>query len=232
MFALHYRRILQPLSPPVAHFLPALYFTRYSKITQKKPKSSAAEPEPSSPPAVPLSPEQLDRIARNKRAALEKLASAQTPPGIAASWATALSAEFRKPYFKQVREHVATQKGPLLNCLSADPPSLSADAVCVRREETSHSVSTCGPRLHLDADVRRPRCTCTYFVLLRGEICESQCRCDEGPSSPIITVSTLSDTCLFLKVKVVILGQDPYHGPNQAHGLCFSVKRPVPPPPR
>lgn len=26
------------------------------------------------------------------------------------------------------------------------------------------------------------------------------------------------------KVKVVILGQDPYHGPGQAHGLCFSVK--------
>lgn len=38
--------------------------------------------------------------------------------------------------------------------------------------------------------------------------------------------------CLSLQVKVVILGQDPYHGPNQAHGLCFSVKRPVPPPPR
>lgn len=27
------------------------------------------------------------------------------------------------------------------------------------------------------------------------------------------------------KLKVVILGQDPYHGPNQAHGLCFSVKK-------
>ena len=26
------------------------------------------------------------------------------------------------------------------------------------------------------------------------------------------------------EVKVVILGQDPYHGPGQAHGLCFSVK--------
>lgn len=38
--------------------------------------------------------------------------------------------------------------------------------------------------------------------------------------------------CLSPQVKVVILGQDPYHGPNQAHGLCFSVKRPVPPPPR
>ena len=29
--------------------------------------------------------------------------------------------------------------------------------------------------------------------------------------------------CPFDKVKVVIIGQDPYHGPDQAHGLCFSV---------
>lgn len=35
----------------------------------------------------------------------------------------------------------------------------------------------------------------------------------------------------FDKVSVVILGQDPYHGPNQAHGLCFSVKPGVPTPP-
>jgi len=33
------------------------------------------------------------------------------------------------------------------------------------------------------------------------------------------------------KIKVVIIGQDPYHGPNQAHGLCFSVQQGVPPPP-
>lgn len=32
-------------------------------------------------------------------------------------------------------------------------------------------------------------------------------------------------------VKAVILGQDPYHGPGQAHGLCFSVKPGVPAPP-
>ena len=32
-------------------------------------------------------------------------------------------------------------------------------------------------------------------------------------------------------VKVVILGQDPYHQPNQAHGLCFSVQKGVNPPP-
>ena len=33
------------------------------------------------------------------------------------------------------------------------------------------------------------------------------------------------------RVKVVILGQDPYHGPDQAHGLCFSVRPGVPVPP-
>ena len=35
----------------------------------------------------------------------------------------------------------------------------------------------------------------------------------------------------FNKVKVVILGQDPYHGPGQAHGLCFSVPEGIPFPP-
>lgn len=35
----------------------------------------------------------------------------------------------------------------------------------------------------------------------------------------------------FDAVKVVVLGQDPYHGPNQAHGLCFSVAKGVPLPP-
>ncbi len=35
----------------------------------------------------------------------------------------------------------------------------------------------------------------------------------------------------FCDVKVVLLGQDPYHGPGQAHGLCFSVQPGVAPPP-
>lgn len=35
----------------------------------------------------------------------------------------------------------------------------------------------------------------------------------------------------FADVRVVILGQDPYHGPGQAHGLCFSVRRGVATPP-
>ena len=39
------------------------------------------------------------------------------------------------------------------------------------------------------------------------------------------------DSCPFEQVKVVILGQDPYHEPRQAHGLCFSVNDGIPFPP-
>ena len=39
------------------------------------------------------------------------------------------------------------------------------------------------------------------------------------------------DKCPFERLKVVIIGQDPYHGPGQAHGLCFSVAEGVPFPP-
>ncbi len=39
------------------------------------------------------------------------------------------------------------------------------------------------------------------------------------------------DACPFDQVKVVLLGQDPYHGPGQAHGLAFSVNDGIPPPP-
>jgi uracil-DNA glycosylase len=39
------------------------------------------------------------------------------------------------------------------------------------------------------------------------------------------------DLCPLDRVRVVILGQDPYHGPGQAHGLCFSVMPGVRPPP-
>ncbi|XP_054709718.1 uracil-DNA glycosylase-like [Uloborus diversus] len=40
-----------------------------------------------------------------------------------------------------------------------------------------------------------------------------------------------TNTCKISDVKVVILGQDPYHGPKQAHGLAFSVRKGVPCPP-
>ncbi|MGL5037543.1 MAG: uracil-DNA glycosylase [Aeromonas sp.] len=48
------------------------------------------------------------------------------------------------------------------------------------------------------------------------------------PDSDVFNAFSLTD---FAKVKVVILGQDPYHGPDQAHGLCFSVQAGVRTPP-
>ncbi|MDO4697543.1 MAG: uracil-DNA glycosylase [Pasteurellaceae bacterium] len=48
------------------------------------------------------------------------------------------------------------------------------------------------------------------------------------PQNEVFSAFALTE---FEQVKVVILGQDPYHGPNQAHGLSFSVKPGVAPPP-
>ena len=45
---------------------------------------------------------------------------------------------------------------------------------------------------------------------------------------PASKIFAAFDACPFNDVKVVILGQDPYHGPGQANGLCFSVAEGVP----
>ena len=44
---------------------------------------------------------------------------------------------------------------------------------------------------------------------------------------PVSLIFNAFNQCPFDKVKVVILGQDPYHGDKQAHGLCFSVNAPI-----
>lgn len=48
---------------------------------------------------------------------------------------------------------------------------------------------------------------------------------------PAKNIFAAFDASPFLDTKVVIIGQDPYHGPGQAHGLCFSVAPGVTPPP-
>ncbi len=56
----------------------------------------------------------------------------------------------------------------------------------------------------------------------------------ENPATtfpPARQIFAAFDSCPFDDVKVVILGQDPYHGPGQANGLCFSVNRGVQAPP-
>ena len=83
-----------------------------------------------------------------------------------ASWKEVLEDEFKKPYFKQVADHLKTEK--------------------------------------------------------------AQGKTIYPPGSLIFHAFEATP---FEGVKVVILGQDPYHGPKQAHGLSFSVQKGVPPPP-
>ena len=82
------------------------------------------------------------------------------------SWKMLLSDEFKQPYFKQVTEHIKTEK------------------------EQGKTIYPPGP-----------------------------------------LIFHAFETTPVEQVKVVILGQDPYHGPKQAHGLSFSVQKGVPPPP-
>ncbi|KAJ3609405.1 hypothetical protein NHX12_023928 [Muraenolepis orangiensis] len=68
-----------------------------------------------------------------------------------------------------------------------------------------------------------------YFKQLMSFVANERSRHTVFP--PAEQVFTWTQMCDIQDVKVVILGQDPYHGPNQAHGLCFSVSQPVHPPP-
>jgi uracil-DNA glycosylase len=85
---------------------------------------------------------------------------------IESSWKEVLQDEFRKPYFKQIVEHLKTEKA---------------------QGKTIYPAGS--------------------------------------------NIFHAFDATPFNQVKVVILGQDPYHGPGQAHGLSFSVQPGVPPPP-
>ena len=68
-----------------------------------------------------------------------------------------------------------------------------------------------------------------YFKLLKLFLIEEKKKHKIYPPGPqIFTAFNLTP---FNDIKVVILGQDPYHGTGQAHGLCFSVQDGVKPPP-
>ena len=52
-----------------------------------------------------------------------------------------------------------------------------------------------------------------------------------NPSPHVLKIFNALNTTKFDNVKVIILGQDPYHGVRQAHGLSFSVEKGIKPPP-
>jgi uracil-DNA glycosylase len=69
----------------------------------------------------------------------------------------------------------------------------------------------------------------TYFRQLTAFVREEYGRTVVYPPAGLIF--NAFEHCPFDRVKVVLLGQDPYHEPGQAHGLCFSVPEGVPFPP-
>lgn len=68
-----------------------------------------------------------------------------------------------------------------------------------------------------------------YYAALLRFIAEERKRGAVYPPKELVFSAFAA--CRFDQVKVVIVGQDPYHGPGQAHGLCFSVQKGVPLPP-
>ena len=78
-------------------------------------------------------------------------------------------------------------------------------------------------------EVLQPQFDSVYFEMLTTFVRKAyQASTVYPPGSKIFEAFNRTP---FDKVKVVILGQDPYHGPNQAHGLCFSVQDGIQPPP-
>jgi uracil-DNA glycosylase len=68
-----------------------------------------------------------------------------------------------------------------------------------------------------------------YFLKLTEFVKEEYTKNSVYPPGSLIF--NAFNLCPFDKVKAVIIGQDPYHGPGQAHGLCFSVREGVDFPP-
>lgn len=87
------------------------------------------------------------------------------------------------------------------------------------------------PKIHpswlkvLESEFQKP-----YFQELKAGILKDR---EDGITiyPPPTQIFNAYNRCPFDKVKVVILGQDPYHGPGQANGLCFSVADGIPSPP-
>lgn len=79
------------------------------------------------------------------------------------------------------------------------------------------------------AEVLRPEFEAAYFEILVGFVRQAYRTTTVYPPGGMIFEAF--NRTPFDRVKVVILGQDPYHGPRQAHGLCFSVQEGIAPPP-
>ncbi len=111
------------------------------------------------------------------------------------------------------------------------PDSTPADPLA---DDTHHSdAADAGREIRLDASWKKrlePEFRQGYMKELRTFLL-SRKRAGATIYPPGPQIFNALDSTPFDRVRVVILGQDPYHGPRQAHGLCFSVQPGIPTPP-
>ena len=105
----------------------------------------------------------------------------------------------------------------------AEEPSAAPAAVARPKSDV---LERCEQFLRLDHDDWRaalaPETRKPYFAKLVAFVSAQRSRGPVYP--PPEKVFTAFNACPLAAVKVVIVGQDPYHGPRQAHGLCFSIE--------
>src|SRR6476620_3046282 len=130
----------------------------------------------------------------------------------------------------------ATGGLPLLSGVGGRPSKCGRVSPFEMIEESDHvcgrpmSVTNWDPLLGTDWDMRfTHEFEQQYWADLQAFVKKERTRYNVYP--PRDDVFTAFRLTPYAETKVVILGQDPYHGPGQAHGLCFSVRRGCPVPP-
>lgn len=175
----------------------------------------------SDPITSPLSDEQRERAAANKAKALAKRASA----GKAAP--APRSSPARASKTKTATETTSTEGGKtkskaLANFFApkAKRPKTAVDAAPKAPPPTPTeflaSVGDSEWRAALSGETKKPYLK-SLAAFVAGE------RRSKTVFPPAAATFAALDACPLSAVKVVIVGQDPYHGPGQAHGLCFSI---------
>ena len=106
-----------------------------------------------------------------------------------------------------------------------------------QKRQLSASPSAAGPSFQLTLDglepgwqkLLKPEANRDYFKSMKSFLGKETAHHRVYP--PANEIFAAFTSCPFDKVRVVIIGQDPYHGSGQAHGLCFSVKKGIKTPP-
>jgi len=113
---------------------------------------------------------------------------------------------------------------PLASPAASPPSAAGATAAAAPADDMLAHLTEPGWRTALQREVTKP-----YFRNIVDHVAkERKSRTIYPPADKVFSAFNFTP---FDQVKVVIIGQDPYHGPSQAHGLCFSVERGVAVPP-